>query len=359
VADIVPLKGENRLFASSSMKLWKNYAGEGLHALMNRALPKPQDVPDAYTFGYVLGPRINACGRMDSAMVAYELLMTKDRDRARELAAELEGFNGERRGVQCRILELAREQCGLNRGRCDTAAIIVGGYDGSCSADEGWHPGVAGIVASQLCEESGRPSAVVVFDSSGGGRGSVRAGSAYHALDALAKSVEVLEGFGGHARAAGFQLKPNSFERFKELFCAACAEQVEAGERVSSIDVEAWLEPQQITYEMAGYVRKLAPFGLENRMPRWALRGVEIDNIRTMGPSAEHMQFVLRTGEQVTVRAVWFKCGNLTGVLDKGDCVDVVFELVQSDFRGFPEIELRIIDMRTKVAELQPDSLRF
>ena len=351
VADIVPLKGENRLFASSAMKLWKNFAGKGLHALMNRALPRPQEVPDTYTFGFVLGPRINASGRMGSAMVAYELLMTNDSDRARELAAELEGFNGERRGVQCRILELARSQCALDTGKFDSAAVVVGGSDSSCSADDGWHPGVAGIVASQLCEETGVPAAVIVFDSDGGGRGSVRAGAAYHALDALAASDEALDGFGGHARAAGFQLKPGCFDKFRELFCAACAEQVELSGAVSSLSFESWLEPHQITYEMAGFVRKLAPFGLENRMPRWAMRNVELDNVRTMGPSGEHMQFVLRTGSEVTVRAVWFKCGDLTGVLEKGDRVDLVFELVQSDFRGFPEIELRVIDMRTKVAE--------
>ena len=347
VADIVPLRGENRLFASSAMKLWKNFAGKGLHALMNRALSRPQEIPDTYTFGFVLGPRINASGRMGSAMVAYELLMTKDDDRARELAAELEGFNGERRGVQCRILELARAQCGLDTGSFDSAAVVVGGRDNSCSDAEGWHSGVAGIVASQLSEETGRPAAVVVFDSGGGGRGSIRAGSAYHALDALAKSGEALNGYGGHARAAGFQLKPDSFEKFKKLFCDACAEQVEVSGVPSSLKFETWLEPHQITYEMAGYVRKLAPFGLDNWMPRWAMSNVELENIRTMGPSGEHMQFVFKTGSEITVRAVWFKCGDLTTLLKKGDKVDLIFELVQSDFRGFPEIELRVIDMRT------------
>ncbi|MDA3926351.1 MAG: single-stranded-DNA-specific exonuclease RecJ [Kiritimatiellae bacterium] len=346
VADIVPLTGENRLFASSAMKLWTNYAGEGLHALMTRAQQRSVDIPNSYIFGFVLGPRINASGRMGSAMVAYELMMTTDKDRAKELAARLEGFNGERRGVQMRILELARKQCGLADGECVDAAIVVGGVENPETNDDGWHPGVAGIVASQLSEESGKPAAVIVLNKDGGGRGSVRAGAAYHALEALASADEALEGFGGHARAAGFQLKPFAFEKFKELFCKACEEQTVGVDLSQSIKVTDWIMPDQISYEMAEYVQQLAPFGMGNRMPLWAMHGVLIENVRTMGTSGEHMQFIFKTGDEKSVRAIWFKCGNLSQVLKKGDSVDVVFELAQSDFRGFKEIELKIVDMR-------------
>lgn len=347
VTDIVPLTGENRLFASSAMKLWKNYAGAGLHELMARAQQRPIATPDAYTFGFVLGPRINASGRMDSAMVAYELLMTEDRERARELAAKLEGFNGERRGVQMRILALAREQCGLSAGECSEAAIVVGGYENPDTNDEGWHPGVAGIVASQLSEESGKPAAVIVLNKDGSGRGSVRAGAHYHALDALAFADEALDGFGGHARAAGFQLKPSAFEKFKELFSTACEAQVAGVEPEQLINVAAWIEPEQISYEMAESVQQLAPFGLDNRMPLWAMRGVLVESVRTMGGSGEHMQFIFKSGDEKSVRAVWFKCGNRSEEVAKGDLVDVVFELTQSDFRGFKEIELKVVDMRS------------
>ncbi len=346
VADIVPLTGENRLFASSAMKLWKSHAGAGLHELLLRAQQRPIDTPDAYTFGFVLGPRINASGRMDSAMVAYELLMTGDRERARELAVLLEGLNGERRGVQNRILELARRQCGLAEGSCQAAAIVVGGLENEANDEEGWHPGVAGIVASQLSEESGRPAAVIVYNKAGGGRGSARAGARYHALDALARASEALEGFGGHARAAGFQLKPGASARFAELFCQACAEQSCGSESAPSISVEAWIEPEHISCEMAEYVRQLAPFGLENRMPLWAMSGVLVESVHTMGNGGDHMQFVFNTGAQKSVRAVWFKSGNLSEVVARGDKVDVVFELLQSDFRGYKEIELRIVDMK-------------
>ncbi len=349
VADIVPLKGENRLLASSAMKLWKNFAGTGLHALMNRALQRQQDMPDAYTFGFVLGPRINAAGRMGSAMVAYELLMTEDKERACELAARLEGFNGERRGVQNRILELARAQCGLDKGQCETAAIVVGGTENTAAPDKDWHTGVAGIVASQLSEEGGRPAAVIVFDQEGGGRGSVRAGNAYHALDALGECTEVLDGFGGHARAAGFQLKQGMFDEFKKLFCSACARQIGDECPVDHLLFESWLTADQINFDLFRFVSLLAPFGLENRMPRWAVRDLEVVDARAMGGGRDHMQLVLKTGDAQTIRAVWFKCGDLTGDICKGHRVDLLFEMVHNDYRGSPELELRIVDMRRSV----------
>ncbi|MDD2598389.1 MAG: single-stranded-DNA-specific exonuclease RecJ [Kiritimatiellae bacterium] len=350
VADVVPLTGENRLFAASAMKLWRNHAGAGLRQLMLRAQTGPAGIPDAYTFGFVLGPRINAAGRMDSAMKAYELLTTEDIDLARGLAAQLEGYNGERRGIQTRILKEAREQCGVASGSCQDAAIVVGGLENSDDPKNGgWHPGVVGIVAAQLSEESGKPAAVIVFNSEGGGRGSVRAGAGYHALLALTSAAETLDGFGGHAQAAGFQLKPGCFEHFKALFCQACAEHSGNSDTAPAITVEAWIEPDELSLEMASQIERLAPFGMANRMPLWAMRGVTIESLRVIGSQGEHMQFVLKMGSKPSVRAVWFRCGNLCNILTKGDVVDLVFELLQSDFRGSNEVELRIVDMALRI----------
>lgn len=351
VVDIVPLTGENRLFAASAMKFWRNHAGVGLQELLLRAQKRPLNTPDAYTFGFVLGPRINAAGRMESAMVAYELLITEDKDDARKLAAQLEGHNGERRGIQASILKQAREQCGVASGICQDAAIVVGGWGTPVDPQvDGWHLGVVGIVAAQLSDESGKPAAVVVFTPEGGGRGSVRAGAGYHALRALAAAEATLEGFGGHAQAAGFQLKPDAFERFKALFCQACEEQCASADTTPSIIVEAWLEPDQISQELAEGIQRLAPFGMANRTPRWAMRGVIVESLRVIGSAEEHMQFMFKIGEAQSVRAIWFGCGNLCNKLAKGDAMDVAFELVQNDFRGSNEIELRVVDMRRSLS---------
>lgn len=347
VTDVVPLTGENRLFVSSALKHWGRFAGEGLRALLSRAAAQTVDTPDAYTFGFILGPRINAAGRMDSAMVAYELLTTKDRDRAAELAAKLEGFNGKRKGVEERIIAAARRQCGLDaaEGRFEAAAVVVGS-DGQHAGEAGWHPGVIGIVAARLSDAAGRPAAVVAFDADGAGRGSVRAGEGYHALDALAAAGETLAGFGGHARAAGFHVKPGAFEQFKQLFCEACATQAVAGGAGRKLTVDGWLEAEQVALDLFREQQRLAPFGMGNPAPRWGLRGVTVERAQPVGSSGEHLQLTFKLKRGASVRGVWFRHGGVTeAVRAAGGRFDVVFELVQSDFGGETSAELRVVDM--------------
>ena len=347
VTDIVPLTGENRLLVWHALKHWNRRAGLGLRALMTRASQQAMREPDAGTFGFVLGPRLNAAGRMDSAMVAFELLTTPDKDRAAELAAKLEAFNGLRRGVEERIVQAARRQCGLDAEGVafDGAAVVVGG-DGAHAGGESWHPGVVGIVASRLCEEAGRPAAVVSFDGTGAGRGSVRAGEGYHALDALMAAGDALAGFGGHARAAGFTVKAGAFEAFKQLFCAACAGQQAAGAGGRTLVVDGWLEPEEATLELCRDVQRLAPFGHGNPAPRWGLRGVTLKEARPVGASGEHLQCVFERGGRALPRGVWFRSGAIAEVLRaNGAPVDVVVELREHAFGGEASVELRVVDM--------------
>jgi len=345
VADIVPLTGENRLLVWSALKHWGRFASSGLRALLSRS--SQQTVPDAYTFGFVLGPRINAAGRMDSAMVAYELLTTPDKDRAAELAAKLEGFNGRRRGVEERIVQAALHQCGLDvAGAAFDGAAAVVGRDGPHVGEAGWHPGVIGIVASRLCEAVGRPAAVVSFDEAGVGRGSVRACEGYDALRALAAAGEALARYGGHARAAGFHVKPGAFGLFKRLFCAACASQAAAGGGVRTLTVDGWLQPQQATLELYREQQQLAPFGHGNPAPRWGLRDVTVKEARPMGAAGEHMQCTFERDGRLLPRGVWFRSGGaVEAVRTSGGRFDVVFELRENTFGGEASVELQMVDI--------------
>ena len=349
VADIVPLTGENRLLVWSALKHWGRFAGSGLRALLSRAAQQTVSAPDAYTFGFILGPRINAAGRMDSAMVAYELLTTCDKDRAAELAAKLEGFNGKRRGVEERITLAARRQCGLDAegGGFSEAAVVVCG-EGSHAGDAGWHPGVIGIVASRLSDAAGRPAAVVAFDRSGVGRGSVRAGEGYHAFEALAVAGDALGGYGGHARAAGFQVKPGAFELFKRLFCEACASQAVAagGACGRTLAVDGWLEPEDLTLELFREQQRLAPFGQGNPTPRWGLRKVSVKDAKPMGSAGEHVQCTFERDGRSLPRGVWFRNGNaIEAIRANGAGVDVIFELRMNSFGGDTSVELQVVDM--------------
>ena len=349
VTDIVPLTGENRLLVWSALKHWGHFAGLGLRALLARAAQQTLPVPDAYTFGFILGPRINAAGRMDSAMVAYELLTTRDKDRAAALAAKLEGFNGQRRGVEERIVLAARRQCGLDVAGAifDKPAVVVGNA-GTHAGETGWHPGVIGIVASRLSDATGRPAAVVAFDEDGCGRGSVRAGEGYHALDALAAAGDALEGYGGHARAAGFQVKPGCFERFRQLFCQACAGQaVAAGATCGrTLTVDGWLEPEDLTLELFHGQQQLAPFGHGNPTPRWGVRKVSVKDAKPMGSAGEHVQCTFERDGRLLPRGVWFRNGNaIEAIRSNGAELDVIFELRVNSYGGDASIELQVVDM--------------
>lgn len=346
VADIVPLTGENRLLVWGALRHWERFACTGLRALLSRAAQETVPSPDATTFGFLLGPRINAAGRMDSAMVAYELLTTQDRDRAAELAAKLEGFNGKRKGVEERIVLAARRQCGLEGAAGFEASAVVVGSEGSHAGEAGWHPGVIGIVAARLSDATGRPAAVVAFDERGAGRGSVRACEGYHALEALAAAGDTLEGFGGHARAAGFHVKPGAFERFKALFCEACGRQAAKGGGVRTLTVDGWLAPQQVGPDFYREQQRLAPFGHGNPAPRWGVRAVEMLDARPMGSSGSHMQFAFAAGGAALPRGVWFRHGvSVEALRARGGRFDVVFELRENTFGGETSVEMQVVDM--------------
>jgi single-stranded-DNA-specific exonuclease len=343
VADVVPLLGENRVLVAGALRHWRR-AGVGLQALLQRAVQSGREELAVYTFSFRLGPRLNAAGRMDSAMLAYELLTTGDKDRAAELAARLEGLNAERRNVESRIVAAARAQCGVDGapGAYSAAAVVAGG-----GAAEGWHPGVIGIVAARLVELAGVPAAVVAFDADGTGRGSVRAGAGYHAIEALQEASDALHGFGGHARAAGFSLKAGCLEAFKERFSAACArQQQQMDASVSQVRLDGWLTADDISMEFLEAQQRLSPFGEGNPAPRWGLRGVGLENVRAIGQGGEHLSLTIRLPDGDTARAVWFRHGHLAQPLQaagKGTPHDVLFALTQSDFGGEPTPEIRVI----------------
>jgi len=341
VADVVPLLGENRVLVAGALKHWRR-AGTGLQALLQRSVQSGREELSVYMFSFRLGPRLNAAGRMASAMLAYELLTTGDKDRAAELAAKLEGLNTERRTIETRIVNAARQQCGIDGlpGSYRAAAVVAGGGVG-----EGWHPGVIGIVAARLVELTGVPSAVVAFDAEGHGRGSVRAGVGYHAVEALQEVSDLLLGFGGHARAAGLTVKPGCFEAFKERFCAACErqrQQMTVNPRLLRLD--GWLTADDVSMDFLLAQQRLAPFGEGNPPPCWGLRDVALENVRAIGQNGEHLSMTFRFDNGNTARGVWFRHGHVAEQLrTAGKAHEVLFTLALSEFGGETVPEIRVV----------------
>lgn len=345
VADLVPLKEQNRILVAQSLAYFNRCAPCGLRELRDKAARSAAALT-ARDYGFLLAPRINAAGRMETADVAFDLLVCtdEDRERARQLASRIDGFNGERRGFEQTMFQEACAQID-KAGEEDLQAVVA--WDAGCvtGATKGqrWHLGVAGIVASRLLEHYHVPAAVAVGET-----GSVRAPDGYNVHDALAAASEHLVRFGGHAAAGGFTVKPGAFEAFRAAFTTACAKQrKEHALDADARDFDGWVEPGDLTPGLYADLRRLEPFGEGNPEPVFGLRGVTLREVRVMGVEGRHLSLAFVNRD--VPRAIWWGHGGRAEDLRKHAArpYDVFFTLTTSGFdSALPHLELRVVDLR-------------
>ena len=345
VADLVPLKEQNRILVAQSLAYFNRCAPCGLRELRDKAARSAAALT-ARDYGFLLAPRINAAGRMKTADVAFDLLVCTDEDRegARQLASRIDGFNGERRGFEQTMFQEACAQID-KAGEEDLQAVVA--WDAGCvtGATKGqrWHLGVAGIVASRLLEHYHVPAAVAVGET-----GSVRAPDGYNVHDALAAASEHLVRFGGHAAAGGFTVKPGAFEAFRAAFTTACAKQrKEHALDADARDFDGWVEPGDLTPGLYADLRRLEPFGEGNPEPVFGLRGVTLREVRVMGVEGRHLSLAFVNRD--VPRAIWWGHGERAEDLRKHAArpYDVFFTLTTSSFdSALPHLELRVVDLR-------------
>lgn len=345
VADLVPLKEQNRILVAQSLAYFNRCAPCGLRELRDKAARSAAALT-ARDYGFLLAPRINAAGRMKTADAAFELLVCTDEDRegARQLASRIDGFNGERRGFEQTMYQEACAQID-KAGEEDLQAVVA--WDAGCvtGATKGqrWHLGVAGIVASRLLEHYHVPAAVAVGET-----GSVRAPDGYNVHDALAAASEHLVRFGGHAAAGGFTVKPGAFEAFRAAFTTACAKQrKEHALDADARDFDGWVEPGDLTPGLYADLRRLEPFGEGNPEPVFGLRGVTLREVRVMGVEGRHLSLAFVNRD--VPRAIWWGHGGRAEDLRKHAArpYDVFFTLTTSGFdSALPHLELRVVDLR-------------
>jgi single-stranded-DNA-specific exonuclease len=342
VADVVPLRGENRVLVAAGLSRLARRPRPGLEALMRQAGIAAEPLGSRH-LGYMLGPRINASGRMRTAWPAFELLATADHGRAREQALVLERLNDERRRVERQVLAAARRQIAERFDAGADGAVVAGGRE--------WHAGAIGIVAARLCEEFQRPAAVVSLDAAGGGRGSIRAAAAYDVMAALDVCAPCLRRYGGHARAGGFSLRPGAFESFRAAFARACHEQAGAPFLRPVLTLDGWLAGSDIGEPLLEAVRRLEPFGEGHAPPCWGLRRVRLAAPpRAVGSQSEHLRLALVTEDGTPLQAVWFRAGALLPALlemeRRGGRCDVAGELRGNAGDGSCRLEWLVADMR-------------
>jgi single-stranded-DNA-specific exonuclease len=312
VADVAPLLGANRALVREGLARLQDSAWPGLRALV--ALAKLRGEVTAQQVAFVIAPRLNAAGRLGRADDAFELLVTASEDRARVLATLLDAHNGERKSTQERMLEQALELVDV-----DAPAIVLRHAD--------WHPGVMGIVASQVLERHYRPVYVVAQ-----GKGSVRSTPGISAVGGLRAARAYLRRFGGHAAAAGFALDEAHFEPFRDAVYAYVATHPTP---VRSALVDALLRPEQVTADLHAALAAFEPYGEGMPSPTFAVAG-PLTHLRSVGEGGRHLQ--LGVGG---VRGVSWGRGDEASSWSLGEPIVALAAVTSSTFRDETRIELR------------------
>jgi single-stranded-DNA-specific exonuclease len=335
VADVVPLVGENRVIVRHGLEVLAKSPRPGLAALIDVA--KVRAPLRASDVGFKLGPRINAAGRMGSASLALELLLTDDRTRAREIALRLDAENERRRKVEREVAVEARDRVIAELGASPNGIALM---------SDRWHPGVIGIVAARLVDEFQVP-VVLVGVQSGVGKGSARSVKGFALHTALAACGGHLVAHGGHAGAAGLTIEPPRFDAFRDEFLRYVGRTLDLDARTPRLRVDAETTPEAVDLRVATCMERLEPFGEGNPAPVLALRGVRVaGRPRRMGATNEHVSFFVgRNGR--ALRCIAFRdAARIAPLLDGGGDLDVAVTPQRSEYRGAAEAEGLVVDVR-------------
>lgn len=340
IADVVPLRDENRVLARAGLAALERTRKPGLRALMDAA-GVARDGLSASSVGFRLGPRLNAAGRVSEASEGLELLTTDDPERAADLAGRLEAANERRRRIDGQVQEEAVDRLRESFDpETDRAGVVWG---------EGWHPGVLGIVASRLVDEIHRPVIVVTVED-GRGRGSGRSIPGFHLHRALCECEELLERFGGHRMAAGLEILPERLEDFGRAF-AEVARRDLPEPPTRELELDLVLPLARIDAQLHRWLDHLSPFGEGNRRPVLAVRGVRFGSVAAVGRGGRHLKGRLSAPGADAVDAIGFGLGERVAEVRTGGRFDVAFELTEDRYRGRRRLQARLLDLRSAADE--------
>ena len=338
VADVMPMTGENRTIVQTGLAALAHPRRVGLAQLMDEAGLGDKPVTSV-SIGYTLAPRINAAGRMGQADLAAELLLTRDPGRAAALAQELCALNRERQTIECEIFQ----ECVQRLERRPQSGVIL-------LADKHWHQGVVGIVASRLTEKYSCPAFMVCLDQ-GMGKGSCRSWGGVNLFHLLTQCQDLLEGFGGHAMAAGFTVREENIPALERRLRQLVLEEQAGEELPSLLEIDAAVLPQELTVEAVEALDALEPCGAGNPRPVLALTGAHVISAAQVG-RGRHLKLRLE-GRGVPLDAIFFSVDGSELGLTPGCRVDVAFYPQINDFRGVRSVQLQVVDLRHAMTRAQ------
>ncbi len=336
VADIVPLHGENRILVKSGLSRLANTKNKGLMALLETAKIKGKKITPFHV-GFILGPRINAAGRMDTAHTSLDLFLSEDPQEALDIAKTLERHNRERQQMQGDIVDEAMSLVEQDVNFNEQKVIVL--------SKEGWHRGVLGIVASKITDKYYRPTIIISIDEDGIGTASARSIDGFHLHNALSGCADYLETFGGHQGAAGLTIKKKNIDPFKELINKLAQEMLEAKQLIPALRIDCEIPVASINMELANVIDAMQPFGEGNPAPVFCSRQVMVKTYpKIMG--RDTLKFWVTDQKQFTISAVGFGMAKYSGLIKPGAKIDLAYQITLDEWNKEPTPQLILKDIK-------------
>jgi len=337
IADVVPLLGENRILTKYGLSALQYTEIPGLRALLDIADLSDTNL-DAFHVGYRLGPRLNAPGRVGNAGIVVEMLTTTCSERAVEIANFLDRENKRRQDIQVDIMVSARKKV-LNEINLDeTTAIVL--------ADQAWHPGIIGIIASKIVEEFNRPTVMIAI-AEDIGHGSARSIPSFHILEALEYCKGKLLSVGGHAQAAGLKIHPDNIDEFRLMLNSTTAQRLSKTDLVPILNIDAEVTLSMLSKALVAELARLSPYGEGNPLPLFAAMNVKVvGQPRRIGSKGQHLSFYVKQGD-VAIRAVAFGMGEqFERLKQNGKTCSLAFAVKINNWMDGENLELEVKDIK-------------
>ena len=343
VADVMPLVGENRVFVTRGLEQLKATRRPGIAALMKEIGCCPEAL-NASSIGFMLAPRINAAGRMGNIQLAVELFLTEDPHRAEALAKALCELNRQRQSVESQIY---KEAVAMIPEGAPPEAIVL--------ADESWHQGVVGIVASRLAEEYCCPAFLVCLDGDRG-KASSRSYGGFNLFSSLTALSPLLESYGGHELAAGFTISRKQIIPFRQEICQMASGFYSDATPRTVLQIDCAVTPELLTLKSVEALSCLEPCGNGCPKPALMVEGLVVERINMVG-NGQHMRLQLRSRHHA-VHGIFFSANPESASIAPGDLVDVAFTPQINEFRGERSVQMNILDIRPSCSVPCPPETR-
>ena len=337
IADVVPLLGENRILTKYGLSALQYTEIPGLRALLDIADLSNTNL-DAFHVGYRLGPRINAPGRVGNAGIVVEMLTTTCSERAVEIAGFLDSENKRRQDIQVDIMASARKKVMSEINLDETTAIVL--------ADQAWHPGIIGIIASKIVEEFNRPTVMIAI-AEDIGHGSARSIPSFHILEALEYCKSKLLSVGGHAQAAGLKIHPDNINEFRLMLNSTTSQRLNKTDLVPILNIDAEVTLSMLSKALVAELARIAPHGEGNPIPLFAATNLKIvGQPRRIGSKGQHLSFYAKQGD-VAIRAVAFGMGErIDRLKQNGKTCSLAFAVKINNWMDGENLELEVKDIK-------------